>query len=430
MKIKTITLGCKVNQYESQAILQIFEERGHHPVQYGETPDVILLNSCTVTAESDHKVRQALRRARRQAPEAVIVLTGCMALAFPEKSAELADADLIIGNKEKSTIPDRVEEFLRNRQRIIQVPEFKSGEPFESMMVSTFAEHTRAFVKIEDGCNRFCSYCIIPYARGRVRSKDPKELKLELQQLAHNGYREVVLTGINLSAYGQEFGLHLCDAVEIACEIDGIERVRLGSLEPEQLTPDVIARLAKQPKFCPQFHLSLQSGCDRTLKAMNRHYTAAEYRKIVHDLRSAFENASVTTDVMVGFSGETEEDFNESLAFVQSIGFAKVHVFPYSRRPGTRAYDAPGVVSNAEKERRARKMIDATEETRKAFFLDQLGRIETVLAETILPNGTTEGYTMNYTPVYAENMKPGTIYRVRLTGTNDNGCIGEVVSSL
>lgn len=424
MKIKTITLGCKVNQYESQAILEEFLRRGDTAASAGETPDVIILNSCTVTAESDHKVRQTLRRARRDAPEAVIVLTGCMVQAFPEASASLPEADLVIGNAQKSIIPDKVKDFMESRERTVFVPDFTPGMPFEAMQVSEFQEHTRAFVKIQDGCNRFCSYCIIPYARGRIRSKLPQQLKEELTDIAQSGYREVVLTGINLSAYGQEIGLHLCDAVETACAVPGIERVRLGSLEPEQLTPDVIARLAAQPKLCPQFHLSLQSGCDKTLKAMNRHYTTAEYAEIVQNLRAAFENAAITTDVMVAFSGETEEDFEASVAFVKEIGFAKVHVFPYSRRPGTRAYDLPGIVPNAEKARRSRVMIAAAEEGRIAFFKQQVGRLETVLAETIQPDGTTEGYTMNYTPVYVSGMKPGELSTVQITGYETRGCVG------
>ena len=393
-------------------------------------PDVVVLNSCTVTAESDHKVRQTLRRARRDAPEAVIVLTGCMVQAFPEKAAALPEADLVVGNAEKTGIPQRVEAFLQDHKKQVYVPAFRPGEPFETMAVSDFTDHTRAFVKIEDGCNRFCSYCIIPYARGRVRSKPLQELQAELEQLARKGYCEVVLTGINLSAYGQEWGLHLCDAVEAACTIPGIRRVRLGSLEPEQLSPEVIARLACQPKLCPQFHLSLQSGCDTTLKAMNRHYTTAEYKKIVEDLRQAFANPSVTTDVMVGFSGETEEDFQASVAFVQAIGFAKVHVFPYSRRPGTKAYDLPGIVPNGEKERRSHRMIEAAEETRRAFFQSQVGRVESVLAETVLPDGTVEGYTMNYTPVRAVGMIPGKIFDVQLLGFDENGCTGSVLPTL
>lgn len=429
MKIKTITLGCKVNQYESQAILEEFLRRGDTPAQEDEIPDVIILNSCTVTAESDHKVRQTLRRARRDAPDAVIVLTGCMVQAFPDAAAKLPEADLVIGNAQKSIIPDQVKTFIETHKRTVFVPDFTPGMPFEAMQVCAFQEHTRAFVKIQDGCNRFCSYCIIPYARGRIRSKLSEQLKEELMDLANSGYREVVLTGINLSAYGQEFGLHLCDAIEAACATPGIERVRLGSLEPEQLSEDVIRRMAKQKKLCPQFHLSLQSGCDATLKRMNRHYTADEYRTIVRNLRAAFENAAITTDIMVGFAGETDEEFAESLAFAEEIAFAKVHVFAYSRRPGTRAYDMGDQLTNAVKEARSHEMIRVTTATQQAFFKAQIGRTEEVLFEREIQKGVWEGYSMNYTPVAVASgtSLAGEIRSVRIENCTDTHCMGVVL---
>ncbi|MFR7551312.1 MAG: tRNA (N(6)-L-threonylcarbamoyladenosine(37)-C(2))-methylthiotransferase MtaB, partial [Acutalibacteraceae bacterium] len=330
MKVKMITLGCKVNQYESEAMLSSLLKNGFSAAQDGEPADVVVLNSCTVTAESDRKVRQVFRRAKKDNPDAVMVLSGCMAQAFPEDAKRLEEADIILGTSNRARLLPDLLAFLSARQRIIDIEPHTSGEAFERLQVDSFSGRTRAFVKIEDGCNRFCSYCIIPYARGRVRSKPLEDLRGELHALAANGFREVVLTGINLSAYGQEFGLHLCDAIEAACSVPGIERVRLGSLEPEQLSEDVIRRMAKQKKLCPQFHLSLQSGCDATLRRMNRHYTADEYRTIVRNLRAAFENAAVTTDIMVGFAGETNAEFEASLAFAKEIAFAKVHVFAYS----------------------------------------------------------------------------------------------------
>ena len=297
------------------------------------------------------------------------------------------------------------------------------------MTVSSFNEHTRAFIKIEDGCNRFCSYCIIPYARGRVRSKPVDELKRELETLAQNGYREVVLVGINLSAYGQDEDFDLADAVEAACAVEGIARVRLGSLEPEQMTEPLVNRLAAQPKFCPQFHLSLQSGCDATLKAMNRHYDSAEYMEIVNRLRSVFENSAMTTDIMVGFAGESEEDFKASMAFVKSVGFAKVHVFPYSQRKGTKAAGAPNQVDPAEKERRAKMMGDLVNSEREAFLQSQVGLTEEVLFER-LRRGFLEGYTKNYTPVRVEssdNSLCGEVCTVRLVSVGDDCCVGELV---
>ena len=261
----------------------------------------------------------------------------------------------VLGNSNRSSLLADLQHFFSSHQRVIDIIPHENGSAFESMRVNHFYEHTRAFVKIEDGCNRFCSYCIIPYARGRVRSKPLEELRNELDEIAANGYCEVVLTGINLSAYGQDIGLHLCDAVEAACAVPGIQRVRLGSLEPEQLSKEVIDRLKLQDKLCPQFHLSLQSGCDETLRRMNRHYDAQEYRAIVRNLRAAFPNCAITTDIMVGFPGETEKEFAESLAFAEEIAFAKVHVFSYSRRPGTRANDAPDQVPEQVKNQRSKE---------------------------------------------------------------------------
>lgn len=430
MKVSAITLGCKVNQYESQAMLAQLASSGFSVCQAGETADIVLINSCTVTAASDHKVRQTLHRARKNNPNAVIVLTGCMPQAFPEAAQALEDADVVLGNSNRSALAEDILRYLSTRQRIIDIVPHENGEKFESMQVGSFYERTRAFVKIQDGCNRFCSYCIIPYARGRIRSKPLEELKEELAHLGQNGYREVVLTGINLSAYGQELGLHLCDAVEAACAVPEIQRVRLGSLEPEQLQDDVIARLAKQEKLCPQFHLSLQSGCDATLRRMNRHYDTAEYRRIVNTLREVFPNAAITTDIMVGFAGETEEEFAASLAFAKEIAFAKVHVFAYSRRPGTVAYNMPGQVSNAEKEKRSRAMIETTEATRRAFMEQQVGRIEPVLLEQQAEPGVWEGYTPNYTPVHfsSEEDLAGKILSLKLTGCGEDFCTGEVCS--
>ena len=428
MNVKMITLGCKVNQYESEAMLSSLLQHGFTAASDGDVADVVVLNSCTVTAESDRKVRQIFRRAKKDNPDAVMVLTGCMAQAFPEDAKRLEEADIILGTSNRQHLLPDLLAFFSTRQRIIDIAPHTNDEKFEHLEVDSFTGRTRAFVKIEDGCNRFCSYCIIPYARGRVRSKPLENLKKELRQLAENGYREVVLTGINLSAYGQEFGLHLCDAIEAACAIEGIERVRLGSLEPEQLSEDVIRRMAKQDKLCPQFHLSLQSGCDATLRRMNRHYTADEYRTIVRNLREAFDNAAITTDIMVGFAGETDEEFQASLAFAEEIAFAKVHVFAYSRRPGTRAYDMGDQLTNAVKEARSREMIRVTTSTQQRFFASQIGRTERVLFERAVSDGVYEGYSMNYTPVLAksETQLSGKICNVRIEEYNETHCIGTI----
>lgn len=426
MKISIITLGCKVNQYESEAMFSQLIAAGFSPALPGEASDVIIVNSCTVTASSDHKVRQALSHARRENPQAVIVLTGCMPQAFPEASAQLTDADIVLGNQQRTLLLPHLMQFLKTRERIVDIPPHESGEAFEPMNVHHFHDRTRAFLKIEDGCNRFCAYCIIPYARGRVRSKPLEALREEVEALAANGYREIVLTGINLSAYGQELGLHLCDAVEAAATPEGILRVRLGSLEPEQLSLSVIHRLSQQAKLCPQFHLSLQSGCNETLSRMNRHYTTDEYRVIVQNLRNAFENAAITTDIMVGFPGETEAEFATSLAFVKEIAFARAHIFPYSRRPGTKAYRAPDQLPKKIKMQRAKQMAQAASETRLAFYQTQLGKNEPVLFEQAIRPGVYFGYTANYTPVQVpstENLH-GRMRMVTLTSVGEDACCG------
>ena len=426
MKVSTITLGCKVNQYETQAMLNQLLQGGFSACQTGEDADIILLNSCTVTSTSDHKVKQTLHKARREHPHAVIVLTGCMPQAFPELAEDLTDADIVLGNSNRSSLLPHILQYLSTRQRIIDIVPHQTKEKFESMSVENFYERTRAFIKIQDGCNRFCSYCIIPYARGRVRSKPLDDLIAEVTQLSEKGYKEIVLTGINLSAFGQDINLHLCDAVEAVCPINGIERVRLGSLEPEQLSEDVIIRLSKQQKLCPQFHLSLQSGCDETLKRMNRHYTTEEYRTIVQNLRNAFDNAAITTDIMVGFPGETEEEFMQSLEFAKEISFSKVHVFAYSQRPGTKACNAPNQITKKVKETRSKQMMHVTNQTKQAFLNQQCGTIQDVLVEREINTNLYEGYTANYTPVQFHSDKNlcGQLVAVHITKANENDCYG------
>ena len=426
MKVSTITLGCKVNQYETQAMLNQLLQGGFSACQTGEDADIILLNSCTVTSTSDHKVKQTLHKARREHPHAVIVLTGCMPQAFPELAEDLTDADIVLGNSNRSSLLPHILQYLSTRQRIIDIVPHQTKEKFESMSVENFYERTRAFIKIQDGCNRFCSYCIIPYARGRVRSKPLDDLIAEVTQLSEKGYKEIVLTGINLSAFGPDINLHLCDAVEAVCAINGIERVRLGSLEPEQLSEDVIIRLSKQQKLCPQFHLSLQSGCDETLKRMNRHYTTEEYRTIVQNLRNAFDNAAITTDSMVGFPGETEEEFMQSLEFAKEISFSKVHVFAYSQRPGTKACNAPNQITKKVKETRSKQMMHVTNQTKQAFLNQQCGTIQDVLVEREINTNLYEGYTANYTPVQFHSDKNlcGQLVAVHITKANENDCYG------
>lgn len=425
MKAAFYTLGCKVNQYETQALSEQFRAKGFQIVPPEEEADVYLVNSCTVTGTGDQKSRQAVRRFKRLHPQSIVVLTGCMPQAYPEQATTLAQADIVIGNRDSEKILDAIDEYQLIGKRIFQVAPHETGEAFHGGSISGFQGHTRAFVKIQDGCDRFCSYCIIPTSRGRVRSKPLGELEAELLRLRDSGFLEIVLVGINLSSYGRDLSLSFCDAVERACTVDGILRVRLGSLEPDHLTPEVVARLSKCEKLCPQFHLSLQSGCDATLRRMNRHYTCAEYKALCGSLRSHFPDAAITTDIMTGFPGESEAEFDASLTFARKIGFEKIHVFPYSSRPGTRAAALPQL-SKSVKEERARRMREAADEMRRNFLAGEVGKRFPVLFETTAPDGFLEGYTPNYTPVRVRAPKElcGTIREVTITGVTGDGCSG------
>lgn len=426
MKIAFFTLGCKVNQYESQAMAERMVKCGFELVSPNEKADVYVINSCTVTAESDRKTRQTVRRFKRKNPDSIVVLTGCMPQAFPEDAQALKEADIVLGNKNNVRLPEFIEKYFSCSQRVIEIESHETGDKFIGDNISGFEGRTRAIVKIEDGCNRFCSYCIIPYSRGRVRSKPIDELKAELQTLSESGFIEIVLVGINLSAYGSDIGLNICDAVELAASMN-FERIRLGSLEPDHITDEVIARLAKIEKFCPQFHISLQSGCDNTLKAMNRHYTSAEYRKLCDKLREKFDDATITTDIMVGFPTESEEDFNDNVNFAKEIGFEKVHVFPYSPREGTRAAKLEQIEKSV-KEKRSHIMIEETEKVRQVFLASQVGKTVEVLLETRHDEEFTEGYTKNYTPVKVKGSHPcGRVVTARVTDVDGDFCVAEII---
>lgn len=426
MTVSFYTLGCKVNQYESEALGEIFESKGFTVLPPDEKTDIIIVNSCTVTAESNRKTRQTVRKLRRIAPDALIVLTGCMAQAFPEESAAIKEADLVIGNTHYDALPDVCINALNSRSEQLFVT--KHENIYTDIGVTKMSEHTRGFIKIEDGCNRFCSYCIIPYARGRVRSRSLESIKKEAESLAEAGYKEVVLVGINLSAFGFDTGVELCDAVEAVSSVEGIKRVRLGSLECDQISDRALDKLAANEKFCPQFHLSLQSGCDKTLKEMNRKYDTFFYRDLVARIRQKFNNPSITTDIMVGFAGETDEDFNQSCNFMKEIGFARSHVFVYSMREGTVAAKRTDQIDPAVKQERSRIMQSVCAESEQSFLQSQIGATAKVLLET-LTDGVWEGYTENYTrvKVKAPNNKGNDIITVKLIATKDDYCIGEIV---
>ena len=427
MNIHFHTLGCKVNQYETEVMREGFLKCGY-TADESVGADAVIINSCTVTAESDKKTRQLVRRCRRENPQAVIVLTGCMVQAFPESAENLSEADIVIGNRDVSKIITALQNF--DKDRYFCVEEHKNGDLYNTPSKSNFSDRTRAFMKIQDGCDRFCTYCIIPYARGRVRSRDLKSIYKEAENLAANGYSEVVLVGINLTSYGKGEEFDLCDAVDTVCRVDGIKRVRLGSLEPDHISDEMLNRLKAQPKFCPQFHLSLQSGCDETLKRMNRHYDSAFYADLVARIRNIFQNSAITTDIMVGFAGETEDEFNKSLEFAKKIGFARAHIFAYSVRSGTVAAGLKNQVSSSDKQKRAHLMAQVTQQTETEFLTNQVGAVYPVLFET-QENNTAEGYTPNYTRVVVNTDKnfTGQIKNVYLKSVNGDCCIGEIIDT-
>ena len=432
MRVSFYTLGCKVNQNETGALAQLFEQNGFTVVESGEPADVYVVNSCTVTNFGDQKSRKWLRRAKRENPGAVTVLTGCYPQAFPEEAANIAEADVVTGSGNRHAILQDVMQVLNGEQeKVVDIRPHQKGEAFEELPMDRFADHTRAFVKIEDGCGRQCAYCVIPRARGPVRSRSEQSILDELHRLAKSGYREVVLTAISLLSYGRDTGTCLADLIERAAEVEGIERIRLGSLDPDMLTDRDIERLAAIPKLCPQFHLSLQSGCTKTLRAMRRPYTAEQYAAVADKLRAAFgaENVSFTTDVIVGFPGETEEDFQESMDFVTSQRFLKVHVFPYSRREGTPAYDFPDQIPEHEKESRSRRMTAAVDAVQSELASEMSGRHAEVLLETPLSSTLFTGYTKQYLPVAvnAPGHQSGDIVNVVLGEWDGKRCRAEAL---
>ncbi len=432
MKIYFITFGCKVNLYETENIKQNFSAHGYGTASSESEADAFLINSCTVTESSDKKLKKEIRRIKRTYPEAVVILTGCFPQAFAEKAAELSEADIVTGTKDRAALPDLFSRFLEDSQRTLSVQPYQRNESFEPMTNTSYDFNTRAFVKIQDGCNMFCSYCIIPHSRGSFRSKPLGDIVSEVSELAAAGYKEVVLTGINLSFYGVDFGLRLADAIEAVCVVDGIERVRLGSIEPEVITDSDVERLAEQKKLCPQFHLSLQSGCDKTLKAMNRRYTSAQYENIVNLLNTNFDNCSITTDIMVGFPGETDEDFAESMKFAETIGFAKAHIFAYSRRKGTPAAEMAEQIPEAVKRSRAAEMAKSMDKCRERFLLSQVGTVAPVLFEREKSDGVPHGYTPNYTQVKISKKNHNislrnSIFYVKIIGIDNDCCLGEII---
>ncbi|MEG1862527.1 MAG: tRNA (N(6)-L-threonylcarbamoyladenosine(37)-C(2))-methylthiotransferase MtaB [Oscillospiraceae bacterium] len=418
MKVCFFTLGCKVNQQETAAMINIFKNRGYDIVHGEEAADVYVVNSCTVTLSGDRKSIQWIHRARRQNPQAVIALCGCMPQAFPQKAIDVEEADIIIGSKGKAQVVNLVEKFMEDRKRHIDIVPHSSEDKFEELASESDSLHTRAFLKIEDGCNRHCAYCVIPIARGRVRSRAVDSIVAEAQKMADAGHREIVLTGVNISCYGQDLGINVCDVIEAVAKIDNVYRIRLGSLELDLFSDEMLVRMSKVEKFCAHFHLSLQSGCDSTLKNMNRLYDTKLYTQMMNRLRQLFDKPNFTTDIVVGFPHESEEDFLERVDFVQKCGFSKVHCFAFSPRKGTTAYDMDGQLNNDVKQKRNKIMIFKSEQTREKVFKEYVGFVDTALLEQKNDKGFFTAYTTRYIPVLVpdEGYSCGDIIKVRLTG--------------
>ncbi len=428
MKLYLQNFGCKVNAIETDGIAALLQADGWEICTVPEEADAIILNSCTVTASGDKRMLASLRKLRRTAPHAAIVLTGCYVQAFPEDAAALADADILIGTRQRTEIPALLRDFFQDGQHRNAVSPHQSGDAFEMLPQGTDTAHTRAFLKIQDGCNRFCAYCIIPYARGRCRSRSLTDIEAQAEQLAAQGFQEIVLCGINLACYGQDEGLTIADAVD-ACADAGFRRVRLGSLEPDGLTDAVLARLAANPAFCPQFHISLQSGCDRTLKAMRRNYTCTEYAALLEKIRALFPHCAITTDIMTGFPGETEEDFAQTLAFAERMQFSKIHIFRYSRRPGTLADKLSGQVPEHIKKERADKLSALEKRMAEHFLQSRIGATVSVLFEREKSPDFHNGHAPDYTAVCVpakegDGSFRNRVYDVKITEMRDGRLYG------
>ena len=426
-KVALHNLGCKVNAYEVEAMQQLLENAGYETVPFEEGADVYVINTCTVTNIADRKSRQMLHKAKKMNPDAIVVATGCYAQADTEKLKEDTAVDLILGNNQKTQIVEALEEYEKEHAKQVQVIEINHTKEYEELSISSTAEHVRAYIKVQDGCNQFCTYCIIPFARGRVRSRKIEEVLSEVETLAAKGYKEVVLTGIHLSSYGVDDrkassflelkGRPLLELLTAANAVEGIERIRLGSLEPRIITEEFVAHLAALPKVCPHFHLSLQSGCDETLRRMNRHYTSEQYLEGVHILRRYYENPAITTDIIVGFPGETEEEFAETLAFAETAAFAQIHVFKYSRRKGTVADKMPEQLSEQEKAGRSDRLLAVTEQLSETYRRQFIGQVTQVLLEE-MTEIDGENYVIGYTSRYVRVAVP-----IGADGTFEKGAV-------
>ena len=429
-KVAFHTLGCKVNTYETDAMEQMLLSHGYEIVSFENQADIYIINTCSVTNMADRKSRQMLHKAKKKNPNAVVVAAGCYVQAAPKEVLADAGVDLVIGNNRKQDLVQILEDYFKEH-REEAVIDINKEQEYEELELDFVSDHTRAYIKVQDGCNQFCSYCIIPYTRGRVRSRAKQDVISEIKRIAKNGTKEVVLTGIHLSSYGKDFkdGTDLLDLIKAVQEVNGIQRIRLGSLEPRIITLEFAQELRKLNKFCPHFHLSLQSGCEATLKRMNRHYTPEEYYEKCELLREVFEHPAITTDVIVGFPGETEEEFEETYKFLEKVNFYEMHVFKYSKRKGTRAAEMENQVPEPIKTKRSNILLELTRECSKRYRSFWIGREVNVLLEekTVLDG---EVYTVGHTKEYVKAAVKGEFSSNTFITGKINGFLNEEIVNL
>ncbi len=426
-RVALTTLGCKVNQFETEVMEGLFKERNYEIVDFDEQADYYIINTCSVTHLGEKKSRQLIRRAMRLNPQAIIAVTGCYSQIAPEQVSEIEGVKVVIGTKERHKIVNLVEQAAKEEGIINAITDIMKAKEFEDIPLFQAPGRTRAFLKIQEGCTNFCTYCIIPYARGPLRSRKIDSVKKEAEKLVEAGFKEIVLTGIHLGAYGRDLdgAINLVDAVKAVLSIEGLKRLRLGSLESIELSPELFSVLVDDRRFCSHLHLPLQAGQDDILKSMNRHYTTEEYKKLIAEVFKAVPNVAISTDIIVGFPGETEAMFEESLAFVKRMNFAKMHVFPYSKRQGTPAAEYPDQIDERVKKERAHRMQALADEKAKQFHDSFIGKNVEVLFETRHDN-VTDGLTENYIRVYVDSaaVHPGELYKVHLEKHYKDGLWG------
>lgn len=427
MQIAFYTLGCKVNQYDTQLMKDLLENAGHTGVSFQEKADCYIINTCSVTNMSDKKSRQMISKCKRLNKDAIIIVCGCFSQLSSNEVAKIENVDIVLGTANRKEIVKHLNKYLEEKKQIVSPADLKAETTLVNEEIHQFDEKTRAILKIEDGCQNYCSYCVIPYARGKIRSKSLSDISKELSNLKAKGYQEVVLTGIHLASYGRDLeGLNLCDAIDLACDF-GFNRVRLGSLEPNIVTDDFLRRISVHKNLMPSFHLSLQSGSNTVLKRMNRHYTCEDYSNAVTLLRHYYPSCAITTDIIVGFPGESEEEFKETLLFAEHISFSKIHIFPYSIRKGTKAALMGDQISPATKSERSRRLEVIEQKCRLAFMNSHIGQTLPVLFEQ-KKNNTWEGYTENYLPVLLNSDRDlsGKLISAYISDTDGHFLLAEV----